>query len=57
MTKKDLTDPIKIEGWIKYYENIGSKVVLADLNNDNDIKKIVNETHKMMEELQLKGYE
>lgn len=54
MTKKDLTDPIKIEGWIKYYENIGSKVVLADLNNDNDIKKIVNETHKMMEELQLK---
>lgn len=57
MTKKDLTDPIKIEGWIKYYENIGSKVVLADLNNDNDIKKIVNETHKMMEELQLKREE
>lgn len=57
MTKKDLTDPIKIEGWIKYYENIGSKVVLADLNNNNDIKKIVNETHKMMEELQLKREE
>ena len=57
MTKKDLTDPIKIEGWMKYYENIGSKVVLADLNNDNDIKKIVNETHKMMEELQLKREE
>ena len=57
MTKKDLTDPIKIEGLIKYYENIGSKVVLADLNNDNDIKKIVNETHKMMEELQLKREE
>ena len=51
------SDPIKIEGWIKYYENIGSKVVLADLNNDNDIKKIVNETHKMMEELQLKREE
>lgn len=57
MTKKDLTDPIKVEGWIKYYENIGSKVVLADLNNDNDIKKIIDETHKMMEELQAKREE
>jgi len=57
MTKKDLTDPLKIEAWIKYYENLGTKVVLADLNNDNDIKNIINVTHKMMEELQTRREE
>ena len=57
MTKKDLTDQSKIEGWIKYYENIGSKVILANLNDDNDIKNIISKTHEMMEELQNKREE
>lgn len=57
MTKKDLTDPLKIESWVKYYENLGSKVIVANLNDDNDIKNIINETHKMMEDLQLKREE
>lgn len=57
MTKKDLTDPINIEKWVKYYENLGTKVILADLNNDSDIKNIIHVTHEMMRELQLKREE
>lgn len=57
MTKKDLTDPVGIEKWIKYYENLGTKVILADLNNENDIKNIVNTTHEMMASLQAKREE
>ncbi|MCX4254983.1 MAG: ribosome biogenesis GTPase YlqF [Bacilli bacterium] len=54
MTKKDLADPIGVEKWVKYYENLGTKVIVADLNDDNDIKKIINLTHELMEELQIK---
>lgn len=57
MTKKDLTDSKKIEGWIKYYENLNTKVVVADLNNPNDIIKIVNLSHEMMKSLQSKRME
>lgn len=53
MTKKDLTDPLMAEKWVKYYENLGSKVILADLNDPLDIKKIINATHDLMNELQL----
>lgn len=57
MTKKDLADPIMADKWQKYYENLGSKVVLADLTSDDDIKKIVNITHELMEETQNKRAE
>ena len=57
MTKKDLTDLNKVEKWIKYYENLGTKVILADLNNPDDIKKIIKATHELMEELQAKRME
>lgn len=57
MTKKDLTDPVIAEKWQKYYENLNAKVIIADLNNDNDIKKIVNMTHELMEPLQIKRRE
>lgn len=57
MTKKDLTDLVAVEKWIKYYENLGSKVILADLNDDNDIQKIISATHEMMAEIQLKREE
>lgn len=54
MTKKDLCDIKITEKWIKYYENLGTKVILVDLNNDNDYKKIIDETYKIMEDVQLK---
>lgn len=54
MTKKDLCDIKITEKWIKYYENLDTKVLLVDLNNDNDYKKIIEETHKIMEKTQAK---
>ena len=41
MTKKDLCD-------------LGAKVLLVDLNNASDYKKILDETYKIMNEVQLK---
>ncbi len=57
MTKKDLCDLKVTEKWVKYYENLGSKVLLVDLNSASDYKKIVEETYKMMNEIQLKRNE
>ena len=52
MTKKDLCDLKVTNYWVSYYENLGSKVVLVDLNNNEDYKKIVDITHELMQELQ-----
>ena len=57
MTKKDLANPIIVDKWIKYYENLGTKVITANLNDENDIKKIISETHEMMKSLQEKREE
>ena len=54
MTKKDLTDQEIALRWVKYYENLGNKVLLVDLNNDEDILRIVKLTHEFTEELQQK---
>ena len=54
MTKKDLTDEEIALRWVKYYENLGNKVLLVDLNNDEDILKIVKFTHEFTEDLQQK---
>lgn len=54
MTKKDLADPLMVERWVKYYENLGAKVIVADLNNDNDIKRIIDTTHELMASMQEK---
>ncbi len=54
MTKKDLCDLKVTEKWVKYYENLGAKVLLVDLNNASDYKKILDETYKIMNEVQLK---
>ncbi len=57
MTKKDLCDLKVTEKWIKYYENMGTKVLLVDLNNTNDYKKIIDETYKKMNDTQEKREE
>ena len=54
MTKKDLCDLKVTTKWIKYYENLGAKVLLVDLNNNNDFKKIIDLTHEMTKEIQEK---
>ncbi len=57
MTKSDLCDLKITEKWVKYYENLGTKVLLLDLNNASDYKKIIDETHKIMNEVQIKREE
>lgn len=57
MTKKDLSDSILTEKWRIYYEHLGTKVIVADLNNDSDIKLIIDATHELMQTLQEKRAE
>lgn len=57
MTKKDLCDIKATNAWVKYYENLGNRVLLVDLNNNDDYKKIIELTHEMMQEKQEKRFE
>ena len=57
MTKKDIADEEMTERWVKYYENLGTKTLLVDLNKDEDILKIVNATHELVRDLQEKREE
>ena len=54
MTKKDLCDIKVTKEWVKYYENLGSRVLLVDLNNRSDCEKIISVTHEIMAETQEK---
>lgn len=54
MTKKDLADPIITEKWVKYYENLGNKVCVVDLKNDNDIREIIDKTEELAAPIQEK---
>ncbi len=54
MTKKDLCDLKVTQKWINYYENLGTKVLLVDLNNNADYKKIIDGTYEIMRETQQK---
>ena len=54
MTKKDLADEEMANRWVKYYEGLGTKVLLVDLNKEEDILKIVNMTHELAREMQEK---
>ena len=57
MTKKDLADIEMAQRWVKYYENLGSKVLLVDLTNDEDILKIVAATKELALSIQEKRAE
>lgn len=52
MTKKDLCDVNETNKWVKYYEGKGYKVLLLDLNNNEDYKKLIDETNIIMEDSQ-----
>lgn len=52
MTKKDLCDVNETNKWVKYYEGKGYKVLLLDLNNNEDYKKLIDETNIVMEDSQ-----
>ena len=50
MTKKDLCDLKYTNSWIKYYENLGYKVLLVDLNKSDDINLIYEATFEIMKD-------
>ena len=52
MTKKDLCDFSLTQRWAEYYEKQGYNVLMVDLKNNQDYKKIINETHKVTKDIQ-----
>ena len=48
VSKKDLCDINVTNSWIKYYEEMGYKVLLIDLNDQNDYKKITLLTNDLV---------
>lgn len=54
MTKKDLCDLSMTNKWVKYYEEKGYIVILVDLKDGNDYKKIIECTRKLTKSIQEK---
>lgn len=50
MTKTDLCDKEETNKWIKYYEKEGYTVVLINLENNSNLKPILNATEKLLKE-------
>ena len=50
MTKYDLCDKSETSKWVKYYESNDYKVILANLNNNDSIKDIVNISNELIKE-------
>ena len=57
MTKKDLCDLNVTNKWVKKYEEMGYIVLLVDLNNNKDYKKIVEVTKELVKSKQDKRKE
>lgn len=57
MTKKDLCDINITKKWIEKYEKAGYNVVLMDVNNNIDYKKLIEVTKKIMKPIQNKRKE
>ena len=51
MTKYDLCDEEETNKWKKHYENLGYKVVLLDLIKNPNLQPILDETNKVLKEL------
>jgi len=54
MTKSDLCDLKETSKWVKYYEGKGYKVLLLDLTNNKDYKKLIDLTHEVVKPIQEK---
>ncbi len=57
MTKKDLCDINKTNEWVKYYQNLGYKVVLLDLIKDNNLNELLSITKDIGQTINLKRTE
>ena len=54
MTKYDLCDKEITDKWIEYYKKIGYHIICLDLTKNGSTNKLVDLTHKIMNELQQK---
>ena len=54
MTKKDLCDLNETNKWVKHYENKGYNVLVLDLKDNNDYKRLINLTHELTVDIQEK---
>ena len=54
MTKKDLCDLTVTKKWVKYYESLGYIVLLVDLTENLDYKKIIDTTKEVTKNIQEK---
>ena len=54
MTKRDLCDEKVTSSWVKYYENLGSPVLVLNLNNPGEIQKLIDLTHELTKDIQEK---
>lgn len=54
MTKYDLCDKKETDKIIKYYENLGYKVIPVDLMNNIDVKKVIDVTSEIMNVINVK---
>ena len=50
MTKADLCDKTETNKWIKYYENEAYTVILINLENNSNLKPILNATETLLKE-------
>lgn len=59
MTKYDLCDKVETDKFVKYYENLGYKVVTCDLmtNNGTGVKRIIDITNELMKDVNKKREE
>lgn len=48
MTKSDLCDLDKTNEWVSYYKSLGYEVILVDLINNSNIKKIFDVTDRLL---------
>lgn len=51
MTKSDLCDLSKTNLWVRYYEDMGYKVVLVDLINNKGVNKILDVTNLLLKDI------
>ena len=50
MTKYDLCDKEETSKWVKYYEELGYKVLCLDLEHTTNLNNLINLTNSIMEE-------
>ena len=51
MTKSDLCDLKETSKWVKHYEDNGYTVIMVDLLSKKNVKKIIEKTNDIMEEM------